>query len=87
MKPLQILEISLEHLPGRPTLASVVLTGGLVLSHIRVWPARHGPLVQFPLGSGARSQLELTPVLRTLLIKALVAAWRTDRAGLARVAA
>ncbi|MBK9576134.1 MAG: hypothetical protein IPK50_23410 [Fibrobacterota bacterium] len=87
MKPLQILDISLECMPGRPALATVVLTGGLVLSQIRIWPARHGPLVQFPLGTGARSQLEISPVLRTLLVKALVATWRRDQATRSRAAA
>ncbi|HNY30458.1 MAG TPA: hypothetical protein PKO15_06190 [Fibrobacteria bacterium] len=87
MKPLQILDISMETIPGHPAIASVVLTGGLVLSQIRVWPARHGPLVQFPLGTGTRSQLELTPVLRSLLVKALVAVWRRRQSDRARVAA
>lgn len=87
MKPLQILDISLECSPGHPANASVVLTGGLVLSQIRIWPARHGPLVQFPLGTGARSQVEISPVLRALLVRALVATWRKEQSCRARVAA
>ncbi|MBK8803022.1 MAG: hypothetical protein IPN71_13400 [Fibrobacteres bacterium] len=87
MKPLQILEISLECVPGHPTRATVVLTGGLVLSQIRIWPARHGPLVQFPLGTGARSQLEISPALRTMLVRALVASWRRDQVSRSRAAA
>lgn len=87
MKPLQILEISLECVPGHPASATVVLTGGLVLSQIRIWPARHGPLVQFPLGTGIRSQLEISPALRALLVRALVAIWRRDQTARSRAAA
>lgn len=87
MKPLQILDITLECSPGHPAKASVSLTGGLVLSQIRIWPARHGPLVQFPLGTGTRSQLEISPALRSMLVRALVSTWRKEQSSRSRVAA
>jgi len=76
MRPLEIVSVSIEHVPGRPSTASVDLSGGLQLDQIQVWPARHGPLVLFPLGRAGRSLLELTPLLRSLVVRAVVARWR-----------
>lgn len=87
MQPFEIEGIQLELQSGRPVLAEVVLTGGVVLSQIRIWPGRHGPLVQFPLGNQSRAVLELTPVLRSLVVKALVAHWRAQWPSFRREAA
>jgi hypothetical protein len=73
---LDIVSVSIEHVPGRPSLASVELTGGLCLDGIQVWPARHGPLVLFPLGKSDRSPLELSPLVRTLVVRSVVFHWR-----------
>ena len=76
MRPLAVRSVSVEHVPGHPSLASVDLEGGLRIDRVQVWPARHGPLVLFPLASTGRFVLELTPVLRSILSKAVVGAWR-----------
>lgn len=76
MRPLDIVSVSIEHVPGRPSTASVELTGGLCLDGIQVWTARHGPLVLFPLGKGEHSPLELTPVVRAMVVRSVVFGWR-----------
>lgn len=76
MRPLEIVDVSIEHVPGHPSMASVELTGGLRLDGIQVWPARHGPLVLFPLGRSDRSPLALAPVVRTLVVRSVVSRWR-----------
>jgi hypothetical protein len=76
MRPLEIVSVSVEHLPGRPSTASVELSGGLQLDQIQVWTARHGPLVLFPLGKSGHSLLELTPLVRSMVVRSVVAEWR-----------
>ena len=85
MRPLEVRSVTIEHVPGHPSLAAVELDGGIRLDRIQVWPARHGPLILFPMAPAGHFQLGLTPVLRSLLVRAVVAAWRRSCA--ARVAA
>jgi hypothetical protein len=85
MAPLEVLSVQIEHFPGHPSQATVELRGGLRLGRIQVWPARHGPLVLFPLGQGGRFLLDLTPLLRGLVVRSVVSAWRNSLA--ARAAA
>ena len=85
MRPLEVRTVTIEHVPGHPSLATVELGGGVCLDRIQVWPARHGPLVLFPMAPGGHFQLGLTPLLRSILVRAVVAAWR--RSCQARVAA
>lgn len=76
MRPLEIVSVCVEHVPGHPSTASVELSGGLRLDQIQVWPARHGPLVLFPLGTSGHSLLDLTPLVRSMLVRSVVAEWR-----------
>ena len=76
MRPLEIVSVSVEHTPGRPSTACVLLSGGLQLDQIQVWPARHGPLVLFPLGNSGHSPLELTPLVRSMVVRSVVTEWR-----------
>lgn len=85
MRPFEVRSVTIEHVPGHPSLAAVELGGGIRLDRIQVWPARHGPLVLFPMAPAGHFQLGLTPVLRSLLVRAVVAAWRQSWS--ARVAA
>lgn len=88
MRPLAVSHVTLETEPGHPSRAAVHFAGGIRLCEIQVWPARHGPLVLFPLGREGTSPLQLTPALRTLVVQAVVAAWRQSRAQLpGRIAA
>lgn len=79
MRPLAVSHVSIQSEPGRPSKANVILDGGICLCEIQVWPARHGPLVLFPLGTEGSSPLHLTPAVRTMVVKAVVAAWRKSR--------
>ena len=79
MRPLAISHVSIESEPGRPSKATVRLDGGICLCEIQVWPARHGPLVLFPQGHDGSSPLHLTPAVRTMVVRAVVAAWRNSR--------
>ena len=85
MRPLEIASVCVEHLPGRPSTASVELSGGLRLDQIQVWTARHGPLVLFPLGKTGHAPVELTPLVRSMVVRSVVAEWRRSLS--ARVAA
>lgn len=87
MRPLTVSHVIVEHTPGHPSSAQVLFQGGIGLSGIQVWPARHGPLVLFPIGSANSSPLVLTPLLRNLVVQAVVAQWRRTRQELARIAA
>jgi len=79
MHPLAVSQVSIENEPGRPSKATVRLDGGICLCEIQVWPARHGPLVLFPVGRDGSSPLQLTPVVRTMVVRAVVDAWRKSR--------
>jgi len=85
MRPIEIASVSVEHVSGRPSIASVELSGGLQLDQIQVWPARHGPLVLFPLGKSGHTLLELTPVVKSMVVRSVIAEWRRSLS--ARVAA
>lgn len=88
MRPLAVSHVSIASEPGRPCRATVRLDGGICLCEIQVWPARHGPLVLFPTGRDGSSPLHLTPAVRTMVVRAVVAAWRASRAAsLDRIAA
>lgn len=88
MRPLTVSDVHVVHIPGHPSSASVRFAGGIRLDGIQVWPARHGPLVLFPIGQNASTgNIHLTPVVRTLVVQAVVAAWRKTRQELARIAA
>jgi len=87
MRPLTVSDVSIVHVPGRPSSASVRFEGGICLDGIQVWPARHGPLVLFPLGKEGDSHLRLTPLLRSLVVQAVIASWRKTRQELSRIAA
>jgi hypothetical protein len=88
MRPLAVSHVSIESEPGRPSKATVRFDGGICLCEIQVWPARHGPLVLFPSGRDGSSPLHLTPVVRTMVVRAVVAAWRKSRSTpLERIAA
>jgi hypothetical protein len=88
MRPLAVSNVSIESEPGRPSKATVRLDGGICLCEIQVWPARHGPLVLFPLGRDGSSPLHLTPAIRTMVVQAVVSAWRKSRSmSLERIAA
>lgn len=87
MRPLTVSHVDVEHTPGHPSAATVHFEGGIRLCGIQVWPARHGPLVLFPIGTGNTSPLSLTPVLRNLVVQAVVAKWRQTRQELTRIAA
>jgi hypothetical protein len=76
MRPLEIASVCVEHIPGRPSTASVVFSGGVQLDQIQVWTARHGPLVLFPLGRAGHALLELTPLVRSMVVRSVVAEWR-----------
>lgn len=79
MQPFEVVRVEIEYRPGHPSLARVTLTGGIQLDRLQIWQAHHGPLVHFPLGTGSTSLLELTPLLRSTVIRETVAAWRRDR--------
>ncbi|HQF56226.1 MAG TPA: hypothetical protein PK208_14000 [Fibrobacteria bacterium] len=87
MRPLTVSHVAIDHVPGHPSSAHVLFQGGIGISGIQVWPARHGPLVLFPIGTGNTSPLSLTPLLRNLVVQAVVAQWRQTRQELARIAA
>jgi len=87
MRPLVVSDVNIVHVPGRPSSASVRFAGGICLDGIQVWPARHGPLVLFPLGRDGNGHLNLTPLLRSLVVQAVVASWRKTRQELSRIAA
>ena len=87
MRPLTVSHILVEHVPGRPSTAFVYFEGGIRLDGLQVWPARHGPLVLFPLGLRRTGNIHLTPLLRTLVVQAVIAAWRRSKALQARIAA
>jgi hypothetical protein len=76
MRPLEIVSVYVDHIPGRPSTACVELSGGLQLDQIQVWPARHGPLVLFPIGNPGHTLLELTPLVRSMVVRSVVASWR-----------
>ncbi len=87
MRPLTVSHVAVEHTPGHPSAATVHFEGGIRLCGIQVWPARHGPLVLFPIGNGDSSPLVLTPLLRSIVVQAVIAQWRLTRQELARLAA
>ncbi|MEN9308543.1 MAG: hypothetical protein RL173_2475 [Fibrobacterota bacterium] len=87
MRPLTVSDVHIVHVPGRPSSACVRFEGGICLDGIQVWPARHGPLVLFPIGENGNGQASLTPLLRTLVVQSVIATWRKTRQDLARIAA
>jgi hypothetical protein len=76
MRPLEIVSVCVDHIPGRPSTASVELSGSVRLDQLQVWPARHGPLVLFPIGNSGHTFLELTPLVRSMVVRSVVAEWR-----------
>ena len=88
MRPLAVSHVFVDHTPGRPSTAQVEFEGGIRLLGIQVWPARHGPLVLFPLGTDKNpSPLSLTPLLRSMVVQSVVAEWRRSRQIPSRAAA
>lgn len=79
MRPLTVTHVSIENIPGHPSHASVRFDGGICLDGIQVWPARHGPLVLFPLGRENASPIHLTPLIRTMVVQSVIASWRKSR--------
>ncbi len=87
MCPLTVSHVSIEHQPGHPSQALVIFNASIRLNGIQVWPARHGPLVLFPLDKRGLSPIQLTPLVRTLVVQSVVAAWRKSKLQNARIAA